>query len=223
MSPFTSLSRFGRTCVAALGLLACQVVTVHAQATPEYKVDTGASRVYIRVGTATRLGHSHGVEGKLASGKVAPGKTGELVFDMTSFVCDTAAARNYVGLGGSSISASDAQKATHNMRSNEVLDVGRHPQATCSLTSIVPMAGQKPGEAGPYRCTGRFLLHGVTQNIAFNATLQPGSQQGTLALRGQFSIMQTSYGIRPYSALGGLIRISDQLDIWGDLVLVPAQ
>src|SRR5205823_6111297 len=35
-----------------------------------YQVDVKASRVYIKVGSATRLGHLHGVEGKLKSGKI---------------------------------------------------------------------------------------------------------------------------------------------------------
>ena len=31
-----------------------------------YQVDTGSSRVYARVDAASRLGHTHGVEGRLA-------------------------------------------------------------------------------------------------------------------------------------------------------------
>ena len=57
-----------------------------------------ASRVFVRVGKATRLGHVHGVQGKLKSGRLRSVGGGELVFDMASFVADTTEAREYVGL-----------------------------------------------------------------------------------------------------------------------------
>jgi polyisoprenoid-binding protein YceI len=194
---------------------------VWAQIAPAYQVDTGASRVYVKVGSATRLGHVHGVEGRLASGKVTPGGAGELVFDMKSFVADTAAARQYVGLPAS-FSGSDAQKVTANMQSGDVLDVNRFPQATYTITAMEPIANQKPCEPGAYRFTGKFTLHGVTQAVAFQASVEQTARPGVLHVRGSFAILQTAYGVQPYSALGGLVGVTDRLEIWGDLLLVPA-
>ena len=53
------------------------------------------------------------------------------------------------------------------------------------------------------------------------ATFQRTEQPGVLRMRGSFSILQTAYGMQPFSAMGGLARVADQLQIWGDLVLVP--
>src|SRR5262245_28680069 len=89
-----------RTLVVALMVLVCSSASAaysqEKAPPPTYEVDVKSSRVYIKVGTATRLGHEHGVEGNLKSGKVVFGDTGELVFDMASLTADTAEARKYV-------------------------------------------------------------------------------------------------------------------------------
>ena len=80
------------------------------------QVDLQRSRAYVRIG-ATGLGHEHGAEGRLKSGRLVLGPSanaGELVFDMTTFVTETAASRTYVGLGGGA-DASTAAKVTANM------------------------------------------------------------------------------------------------------------
>lgn len=211
-----------RPCALRVAALAAALVLAAgaARAQTAYQVATGSSRVYIKVTSATRLGHNHGVEGRLTSGEVALGGAGALVFDMTSFTADTAQARQYVGLADQP-SASDAAKATANMRGAEVLDVARYPQATCAITKLAPAGGQQAGLPGAYRLTGTFTLHGVTRAVAFNATVEATDRPGVLRARGGFAIQQTAFGIRPYTALGGLVGINDRLDIWGDLVLLP--
>jgi polyisoprenoid-binding protein YceI len=194
--------------------------TVRAQAPAAYQVDTNASRVYIRVNKSTRIGHEHGVSGQLQSGKVVPGGTGEMVFQMTSFVADTPQARQYVGLAGE-IGASDVEKVNANMRGPGVLDVERFPTATYAITGMNPADGQAAGAPGHYQVTGNFTLHGVTQPVAFTATVEGTTTPGTLRMRGTFTIQQTTYGIQPFSALGGLVAVADPLQIWGDIVLVP--
>src|SRR5205823_94917 len=69
-----------------------------APAGPSYEVDSKSSRIYVKVGTATRLGHEHGVQGSLKSGKLSLGGGGEFIFDMASFIADTTEARERVGL-----------------------------------------------------------------------------------------------------------------------------
>ncbi len=202
------------------GAAAVLAIAGTARAQTAYQVATGSSRVYAKVTSATRLGHNHGIEGRLASGEVTLGGPGVLVFDMTSFTADTPQARQYVGLADQ-LSASDAAKVSANMRGGDVLDVGRYPQATCAVTELAPAGGQQPGQPGAYRVSGRFTLHGVTQPTAFNATVEATDRPGVLRARGSFAIRQTAFGIRPYTALGGLVGISDRLDVWGDLVLVP--
>jgi polyisoprenoid-binding protein YceI len=187
-----------------------------------YEVDAKASRVYIKVGTATRLGHAHGVEGNLKSGKVVFGDKGELVFDMASLTADTAEARKYVGLGKKKVSQNEAKKVTQAMRGADVLDVEKHPTATFSISALKPLDKQAAGEAGAYQVEGTFSLHGTDNKIQFKANVEKADKEGQLKATGTFTIKQTEYSIKPYSAAGGLAKVADELEISGYLILKPA-
>src|SRR4051794_12329192 len=115
-----------------------------------FQVDPGSSRVYMRVGASGRLGHEHGILGRLESGFVDRGGRGELTFSTRSFIADPPEARQYVGLAGS-VSASDRRKATDNMLGRDVLDVARHPTATYKINASSPLDGQAAGAPGRYR------------------------------------------------------------------------
>jgi polyisoprenoid-binding protein YceI len=191
-----------------------------------YRVDTRASRVYIKVGSATRVGHHHGVEGKLKSGRVVFGGKGELVIDTTSFRADTAAARRRAGLDPE-FKPSEARQVTATMRGGRILDVAQFPTATYRIDAITPLDGQAEGAAGTYRLAGRFTLHGVERKLRFKAKVGPADQEarslpGALLLSGSFTVRQSDYGIKPYAALGGVVRVADELRIWGDVVLIPS-
>jgi polyisoprenoid-binding protein YceI len=183
-----------------------------------YQVDTSASKVFVKVGSATRLGHPHGVEGKLKSGKVTPGGEGSLVFDMASFTADTEEARKRTGLAKKKVSRNEAKKVTDAMRGPDVLDVKRHPTATFRITSMTPQDRQAAGQPGTYHFQGRFTLHGKEQPLKFTAKLERVGKS-RLKLTGSFTIRQSDHGITPYSALGGLAKVADELEISGDLVL----
>ncbi|HEY7426420.1 MAG TPA: YceI family protein [Gemmataceae bacterium] len=186
-----------------------------------YQVDADASRIYVKVGTATRLGHEHGVQGKLKSGKLTLGGGGELVFDMTSFTADTAEARKRVGLEKKKVSANEAKKVTQSMRGTDVLDVTKYPTATYRIDSITPLDKQAAGDPGTYQVEGSFTLHGTVQKLPFKAKVERGDKGRVLRMSGTFTIKQTDYGIKPYSAAGGLAKVANELEISGDLELKP--
>jgi polyisoprenoid-binding protein YceI len=186
-----------------------------------YEVDSEGSRIYMKVGTATRLGHEHGVEGNLKSGKLTLGSGGELVFDMASFTADTAEARKRVGLARKKISKNEAKKVTATMRGGDVLNVTKYPIATFRISSITPLDKQAAGEPGAYQVEGRFTLHSTEQRLLFKASVEAPDKQGRIRISGTFTIRQTDYGIKPYSGAGGLAKVADELEISGDLVLKP--
>jgi hypothetical protein len=181
-------------------------------------VDPDSSRVYIKVSSGGLVGHAHGVAGRLASGKVALGGTGELVFDMRSFVADLPEARTFVGLKGS-LSATDQQKVSETMRGKAVLDVARFPVATLAIDTAKPLDGQAAGVPGQYQLEGQLTLHGVARPVRLTATLAPAGTPGAMRLRGSLTILQSEFGITPYSKGAGLIRVADRLEISADLVL----
>ena len=89
----------------------------------------------------------------VCDGVVTLGGTGDLVFDMPTFVADRPEARSYVGLTGT-VSASDARKTTATMLGKDVLGVAGFPKARYTFRSAAPIDGQAVGAPGRYRLDG---------------------------------------------------------------------
>lgn len=186
---------------------------------PNGTVDVGASRIYVLVGKSGLVGHVHAIEGRLISGQVALGareQAGALVFDMRSFLADTAVARKVLGLEGD-VDASTQQQTNANMLGSEVLDVARHPTARFDIRSAVPRAQARQGGPPAYELTGIFTLHGAQQPLALMAEVEDHGD--TLRLRGGFAVKQTAFGMKPYAKFGGMVGVADELKIWGDISL----
>jgi hypothetical protein len=183
-----------------------------------FDVDLEESRVYVKVTSSGSFGHPHGVEGRLASGKVELGRGGELVLDMRSFAVDTPEARRHVALKGG-VSSSEQQKITDTKLGKDVLDAVGYPGAVYKIASCTPVDGQAAGNPGRYQLEGELTLHGVTRRLSSMAAFERSRAPGVFRLRGSFPIQQSQFGIQPYSALGGLVGVADRLEIWGDLVL----
>ena len=64
---------------------------------------------------------------------------------------------------------------------------------------------------------GEFTLHGVTKPLQVIA--QSETVKGKVRLYGKFTILQSHYGIKPYTKLLGAVGVTDQLTIWGDIWL----
>ena len=95
----------------------------------------------------------------------------------------------------------------------DVLDVRSFPTATFTVHSIQSLSAK--GVAAQYRLDGDFTLHGKTRKLTVVAEGTPMS--GHIRLRGGFDILQSDYGITPYSKAFGAIGVADRLTIWGDL------
>jgi hypothetical protein len=181
-------------------------------------VDIDGSRIYVFVGK-TGLGHDHGIVGRLASGRVildAPQNAGQLVFDMPSLLADTPEARKALGLAGET-DASTRKQTTANMLGPDVLDVARHPTATFDIESALrpqrPVKGAKP----TVDLVGTFTLHGVARKVVIPAEV--GAAGRVLRLIGSFRIKQTDFGMKPYTKLGGVVGVADELRITGDVLV----
>jgi polyisoprenoid-binding protein YceI len=137
---------------------------------------------------------------------------------MTTFVADAPEVRQALGLF-KPVSPTDRQKITATMLGSRVLDVARYPRAVFTITTVNPLDGQPPGSAGRYRLEGTFTLHGVTRPIQVTTSVEPADRLNTVRMRGEFAILQSDYGMKPYSAMAGLVRVADRLEIRGDLML----
>ena len=62
---------------------------------------------------------------------------------------------------------------------------------------------------------GRLTLHGVPRKIRIPAQVEVVN--GMIHLRGNCSILQSQYGIRPFTKMLGAVGVADEVKIWGDL------
>lgn len=179
-------------------------------------VDLGGSRIYVFVGKMG-LGHEHAVVGGLRSGSLRLGaaqQAGTLVFDMRTFRADTPEARRLLGLAGETDQGTRKQ-VDENMLGPAVLDVARHPTATFEIRSSLP--SPQPAASGKtvYELVGSFTLRGVMRPVTVRAEAEAAGP--LIRLWGGFAIRQTDFGMKPFSKLGGVVGVTDELKIYGDI------
>lgn len=212
-----------RCAIASLVLLGTTAAALAQPAAPPVAgdVDLNGSRVYIFVGK-TGLGHNHAIVGRLQAGRVrldTAEQAGLLVFDMRTFVADTADARKVVGLEGETDPGTQKQ-VTDNMLGPDVLDVARHPTAAFEIRSAVRSPRPPAGPNPLYDLTGVFTLHGVARTMVIPVEASAAGNQ--VVLRGSFPIRQTDFGMKPYKKLGGVVGVADELTIMGDIRVAAA-
>jgi polyisoprenoid-binding protein YceI len=96
---------------------------------------------------------------------------------------------------------------------DEVLEVEKYPEIVFLSTNI---STNRLAE-GPYRARiiGDLTLHGVTQKSLITAEVTVTGD--SLRAKGEFSLKQTDFGIKPYSAAGGTIRLKNELKFSYDI------
>ena len=182
------------------------------------QVSVKKSRIYTFV-EKTGLGHRHGVEGQLKSGSIDLGlaeDAGELVFDMTSFDADTDDARKYLGLDGST-DASTRDQVNVNMKNTAILNTEEFPTATFTIMSAKLIVEKNRDGKAEYELAGDFTLKGKKRPLKFLAEVE--QKDGMKHVKGEFSILQTQYGITPFKKALGAVGVADKLTIHGDLWL----
>jgi polyisoprenoid-binding protein YceI len=95
----------------------------------------------------------------------------------------------------------------------EVLESDGYPEIVYECSSL---SAKKTGE-GQYAVTlnGELTLHGVTRVQAVLARVSLNGD--TLRATGDFSVRQSDYEIRPVSAVGGTIKLKDELKLSFDI------
>jgi polyisoprenoid-binding protein YceI len=83
----------------------------------------------------------------------------------------------------------DEEKLTGHLKSPDLLDVAKFPQATFSSTGI--KAGGEKGAT--HTVTGNLQLHGVTKSISFPATIKTSAD--AINLEAEFAINRKDFGI----------------------------
>jgi polyisoprenoid-binding protein YceI len=111
------------------------------------------------------------------------------------------------------VSDKDRVEMERGMR-EDVLEIARYPEIVFMSTSI---SANRRAE-GQYQATinGQLSLHGVTRDQPINA--QVTVNNNTLRAQGEFRLRQTDYKIKPVSAVGGTLKLKDELKFAFDIV-----
>src|SRR5262249_29481221 len=105
------------------------------------------------------------------------------------------------------VSPRDRQEIENRMRA-EVLDTAAYPEIT--FQSLGTSAAQSAGEHRYHvRIRGQLSLHGATQVADVEAHL--ALFDDGFRLSGVFPLRLSDYRIRPVTALGGTIKLKDQV------------
>lgn len=111
------------------------------------------------------------------------------------------------------VSDKDKREIERGLR-EDVLEVARYPEIVFMSTQV---AAQRTA-VGQYqtRINGNLSLHGVMREQQINA--QVTVSDSSLRAQGEFALRQTAYNIKPASAVGGTIKMKDELKFSFDIV-----
>lgn len=179
---------------------------------PRYVVDPQASDIRVlayRAGPLARFGHDHvivgRVQGEIRAGASTAASGFRLEIPIASFEVDPPAARAEEGPGFAEAVSPQARASTRaNMLGSALLDAARYP-----LIRVESLALAGPG--WDPSVTARVTLRGATHELRFAAAVVRNGS--TLTVIADFPILQSDFGIVPYSILGGGLRVRDALEV----------
>jgi polyisoprenoid-binding protein YceI len=175
-----------------------------------YRLDPGHGRLTVQAfatGLLSFLGHSPTFAARDFGGEVRfdPATPEGVALDLTVRADSLALVDN--------VRPADREDIEGRMR-REVLETGAYPEISFHAGEV--SAGTADGNRYRVRLAGRLSLHGVTNPHVVDVEVQ--LYEDGLRLAGECPLRLSDYRIRPVTALGGAIRLRDQLRVSFDLV-----
>ena len=174
--------------------------------------------VYREGRLASKVGHNHvisspDIQGTAVLTRELVGSTVDIRIPVATLVLDDPEQRKEAGREFSTtLSESDIENTRRTMLSSRVLDAGPYPLVRITATVT---GGTPPDMQADLSMT----LHGVEQQFPAPVKLE---RQGPLATAtGAFSILQSDFGIEPFSMLGGSLSVKDEVKIQYRIVAKP--
>jgi polyisoprenoid-binding protein YceI len=181
--------------------------------TARYRLDPGLSRFTVQAfaaGMLSFLGHSptfavREYSGRLSfAGGTVEGMQLELTVRADSLVLVD------------QVRDADRREIEETMR-RDVLETAAYPEIRYEAAQVAAQT-VVPGHQR-VRISGRLTLHGVTRPRPVDAELL--IFEDGIRLRGGAALLLSDYRIRPVTALGGTIRLKDELRVLFDLAAPP--
>lgn len=188
-----------------------------------FQVDAEASTIHIlvyRAGLLGDRGHNHVVvPGELQSALWLPeddisSAELDIAIPLNGLQMDPAQAREAVGGSfGGTIAADDRTRTRDNMLGSDGLNAAEYPMLGLRVREV---AGELPALV----LQVQVYLHGYRHDITVPVLVS--REEGQLRAEGRFALRQTWFGLEPFSALAGALRVQDWLTVTFDIVARPA-
>lgn len=187
-----------------------------------FAADEDASRVRLRVyrdGPMAALGHNHvmtvhGLAGSVQLHDEPTRSRIALRFPVARIDVDDPALRAAAGDDFSAPITPGGRAGTQrNMLGEQVLDAEHHPEVALRSAAITRPAGAAPDAL---RLVMRITLRGREASVEVPVRWQ--RRGDVLSVHGEFSVLQSQFGITPFSTMMGALRVHDRIDIDFDLV-----
>ncbi|MDX2040727.1 MAG: YceI family protein [Acidobacteriota bacterium] len=202
-----------RRMMALIACVAALTVAVTSQTKSRtYTIVPGESSFWVfvpKTGLLSGLAHDHEIGVKSFSGKIVVPESGtgggslELNVDAASLeVLDKKP------------SEADKKKIYNSMH-NEVLESAKHPKITFKSVSVDDLKSTG-GDSYGFALSGDLTLHGVTKRITVPVSLTINAKE--LRAVGKYTLRQTDFGIKPYSAAGGTIKVKNEITVHFNIV-----
>jgi polyisoprenoid-binding protein YceI len=151
-----------------------------------------------KAGLFSFAAHDHEIRAPLAEGQVDDSRAVSLRVDVKQLqVMDQ------------DISAKDRAEIQENMLGPEVLDSQQFPEIRFRSVKV------EEASQGQWTVHGDLTLHGQTHPIVLKATGDAGHYRGSVVLK------QKDFGMKPYSAAGGTVKVKNEVEIVFEIFTAP--
>lgn len=179
-----------------------------------YQILPGESLILVRVGRAgkmARLGHDHAIASEDVQGFVAlaadpSASRADIVMPLLSLIVDQAEYRRRLELD-TEISSDDKAGTYGNMR--KVLEAKLFPWVKAEARFV-------SAQSSPPEISVSITLHGLA--LEYVIPVQIIIDDEHLSVSGRLAVNQSEFGLTPFSAAGGLLRVADELQVDFELV-----
>jgi hypothetical protein len=185
-----------------------------------YVVKSDESRLEIRTGRTgplMRLGHNHVITSNRLEGLVFVANDrsqsrADMSVAVESFVVDEPAARAAAGAGFESVpTAADIAGTRANMMGPALLDAARFPRIDARIKPLDVAGGRASVNAS-------FTVLGVAHEVQVPAEWRVEGRR--LRVSCIFDVTHGGLGLEPFSAVGGALRVADEIGVRVEVVAV---
>jgi len=191
-------------------LIASSVFSINAGAPARdaYSIDPQQSKIEIQVakdGFLKAFGHDHLVSATKYSGEIQL-DAAKVEDSSVSFIVETPSLK-VIDPGESEKDRNEVQET---MLGKEVLDAMQYPQIKFASSSVK----SKSTSNGNFelQIEGTLTLHGATKPFIAPVRLHIATD-GTITADAEVSLLQSDFGITPYKAAGGTVKVKDKLKL----------